>query len=529
MNTVHSKLNKFYHRWLLRPLGLDYQTSSIFWILLFLGALMFGGYWFLQNTFAVIGLVLVSAIVFISFIRPDFSLYGLLACVLAFDQYGIPNFPSFTTDIYYFKNLKEIPYIPMGGAGVFNLIELHFVLLFLALFLWIAVKRDFELQPIPAWPLFLLFFGGLLIGFMNGIGTGGDFLTAIWEIRALFYLCLLYVLVPQIIQTRQQIRVLMWIFIIFISFKAFQGVFRFIGMGFTTGGYATLMNHEDPVFINTLVILLIGFLTFKVRDTQLGTLLLLLLPLALGFYVAQRRAAYAGAMVSGVAFFLLLPSNTRIKVLKASVPIFILLVIYTAAFWNSESSLGRPIDMIKSGFIEPSIEENYQDYSSNRYRERENYNLARTVANNPVIGVGFGNKYEQPLDLVQLNFSLQEYIPHNEIYWLFTKTGIVGFLSFWMFFNGFVAKGVKVFLRQRDPYLKAVTMMIVIAVINQMVVSFFDLQLTYYRNMIYLGTLMGLMSTLERLAPREEPEEENHRAMPQERETQPEPAGVAYS
>lgn len=41
--------------------------------------------------------------------------------------------------------------------------------------------------------------------------------------------------------------------------------------------------------------------------------------------------------------------------------------------------------------------------------------------------------------------------------------------------------------------------MVVVAVINQMVVSYFDLQLTYYRNMIYLGTLMGLMPTLERI------------------------------
>jgi len=39
--------------------------------------------------------------------------------------------------------------------------------------------------------------------------------------------------------------------------------------------------------------------------------------------------------------------------------------------------------------------------------------------------------------------------------------------------------------------------MIALAVINQMVVSFFDLQLTYYRNMTYLGCLMGLLPVIQ--------------------------------
>jgi hypothetical protein len=34
-------------------------------------------------------------------------------------------------------------------------------------------------------------------------------------------------------------------------------------------------------------------------------------------------------------------------------------------------------------------------------------------------------------------------------------------------------------------------------VLAQIVVSYFDLQLTFYRNMIYLGMLMGVLPTLE--------------------------------
>ena len=40
---------------------------------------------------------------------------------------------------------------------------------------------------------------------------------------------------------------------------------------------------------------------------------------------------------------------------------------------------------------------------------------------------------------------------------------------------------------------------IVLVGITQIVVSYFDLQLTYYRNMVYFGTLLGLLPTLEAL------------------------------
>jgi hypothetical protein len=41
--------------------------------------------------------------------------------------------------------------------------------------------------------------------------------------------------------------------------------------------------------------------------------------------------------------------------------------------------------------------------------------------------------------------------------------------------------------------------MVVVSIFNQMVASYFDLQLTFYRNMIYLGSMMGLLAVMERI------------------------------
>jgi len=42
--------------------------------------------------------------------------------------------------------------------------------------------------------------------------------------------------------------------------------------------------------------------------------------------------------------------------------------------------------------------------------------------------------------------------------------------------------------------------MVMCMLINQMIVSKYDLQLTYYRNMVYLGLLLALLVPLENAA-----------------------------
>ena len=501
MNTSNYPISDWlYRKILLSPLGLDRENSFVIWILLVFALMLSGGLYFTNgNAALVVGAIYFTFVLLLSLFRIDYSLYLFLFTVLLFDQYPIPGFTSITHDVRFFQNLKEISYIPYSDAAVLGPFEIHIFFLVVAFFIHVSIRKSFTFKPIIVWGSFGLFFAILAFSFINGLRGGGDFMIALWEVRALFYLCVMYILVSQIIDTKEQISILFWMFIVGITIKALQGVFRFIDLGFTTGGYAVLTNHEDPVFAITLFILLIGFLLFGTGEKQRNWLLFFLFPLLLGFYVAQRRASYASFIVCIAALVFILPTLKRVQFLKFLFPVLLLVSLYGATFWNNYGTLGRPVQMIKSGFVEPELETNFQDYSSNLYRENENYNLAQTVVNNPVLGTGFGKKYDQPIPLINIRFSLRDYIPHNQIYWVLVKTGAVGFFVFWFFFNSFAARGTQIFIRLKDPYLKAVTLVIVLAVINQMVVSFFDLQLTYYRSMIYLGSLMGLLSVINHI------------------------------
>lgn len=443
--------------------------------------------------------VVAIAIVITTLYRLDWGFYLFVICVLLFEQNAIPGFDALTYKVSYFKNLKEIQFLPTIEQAVVNPLEIHLFLLLSVWVLLIALKKKVQLNSVPAWFAALMFFSWLLISFLYGMRVGGDFLPALWEVRAFFYFGIMYFFVPQVIQSGQQVKTLMWICIATISLKAFLGIARFASMGFSYEALQGLppMSHEEPVFFVTLIVFLMGLSLFGEHGQQRRALLWLLLPLLLGFYVAQRRAAYASGAATIAAFFVLLSGRERLKFLKVALPVILVIALYAVAFWNSEGRLAAPVRLLQTS-LSAERETARDRYYSNLYRIHEQYNLATTIQRAPLKGIGFGSKYDTPIPLPPA-FSLQFYIPHNEILWLLVKMGAVGFFCLWFFFGSFLLKGASVFSQMNNPYLKAVCAVSVVVVINQLVVSYYDLQLTYYRNMIYLGLLMGLVPTVERL------------------------------
>jgi len=436
------------------------------------------------------------AIALISFYRLDWGFYLLVGLVLMLDQFGIPGFEPYTFQIGYFRNLKEVSYLPLSELAVTNALELHLLLLLCVWVIILTVRKNVALKPVPVWGAALIFFAWVVFSFIYGLRRNGDFLPALWEIRALFYLGIMYFFVPQIIRTKEQLQTLMWVCIAAISVKAFQGVGRFIYLGFSFYGFPTLTSHEDPVFFTTLIIFLLGLVLFKAHHKQRIALILLLLPLTIGFIVAQRRAAYAGLGISLPVLFVLIPVQQRWILLKSFLPFALVIAIYCAVFWDDTGKWGGPVRLIKSGFTTEK-EEAGDRYYSNLYREFENYDLAVTGRHSPVIGLGFGTRYLRPIPLARIPFDLSPYIPHDQILWLLVKTGAIGFFLFFLFLDSYVVRCSSLFSRLIDPYGKAICLMVIIAIINQLVVSYYDMQLTFYRNMIYLGTLMGLLPALQ--------------------------------
>jgi O-antigen ligase len=102
---------------------------------------------------------------------------------------------------------------------------------------------------------------------------------------------------------------------------------------------------------------------------------------------------------------------------------------YLGVFWNRSGGIAEPAQAVKS-----VIEPDQRDYASNLYRDQENENLRYTIGFSPIIGIGFGRPFaviNQMVDLTNI-WSLQHYMPHNNILWLWMRMGIVGFVIFWV-------------------------------------------------------------------------------------------------
>jgi len=379
--------------------------------------------------------------------------------------------------------------------------ELHLLFIFAVWTLLHILRKGLRFTPPLQKAALVTFVIIIVIWLLRGQLRGGDFVIALWEVRGLFYLAMMIFLTPQLIQSRAQLRNLVLVCIAGISVKALQGAVRYGSLGFTFGNwpqiYETLTNHEDPVFIITLLVLLIGLLLFDAKVKERTILLYLVPVLLLGFVAAQRRATYASLAATLATFTLLLPGRERWRLMKVFLVLAVFFGIYLGVFWNSGSRLAYPAQQIKSTFTNEAGVRGEKDILSAFYRDQENYNLAYTFRSDPVAGLGFGMPFETPVHLWTININkLGVYIPHNQVFWVFVKMGVIGAFFFWFFFNSYLFRSAMIFRRLTDPYLKAICAVCIVAVINQFVVSYVDMQLTFYRNMVYLGMLMGLPTVL---------------------------------
>jgi len=418
--------------------------------------------------------------------RPVYGFAFLLGVVLLTEEFEIPTLaggidPWLLQTRPIFRNIE----------GLYaNTVELWIVLVTA---IWLAkglLARRLRLAPVPcptAWLGALLTIGA---AFAFGMLSGGDFKPALWEVRALGYLLGLAWLVPQIVESRRDLVVILSVVSLALGAKALQGLYRYVVvLQMQLDLSETFMAHEDPVMFVPLFYLLIGLWHYR-GEPWLRRILLATAPLMLVALVfTQRRVAYIGLGICAICFALELSAPARRAMLRLALPFVLLAAGYVVLFAGSSSPLGQPIARFLQLF-EP-------DNTSNLYRLLELENLRYTIEAHPW-GIGFGHPYEIIRSLPKLEFPLQDYIPHNEVMWVWVKTGTLGFIVVMYFFGRLVAEGAWTYRHVADPLLRVVAAVVPLAIVNQLVASSFEMQLTYTRNMMYLGTLIGLLAPIQR-------------------------------
>jgi hypothetical protein len=448
----------------------------------------------------VLGLCGVLIIVLLVVLWPIVGFFFALGCTLLIEQNTLPLLSNFS-NFYVFSWPSTLQGLPDRPIGFFMLIIL------LAFIIQGLLKRQKPLQGGELLLPFLLFLVCVIWGIVHGMSTGGDLKIVVNEVRSFWYLFVGYLLAFNLIHSKKRLYYFLWFVIICAGIKALEGVYIYaVVIHGDLAAHHEIMSHEESYFWVSILLLVILFSLHHKYRPQFYTALALV-PFLLVSLVANNRRADFVALLVGVlvAWVLIFVVNPRARKSLAVFLVTTLLIggAYVAAFHNDQGALGAPARAITVFNADPANADTV-DAASNLYRNIENYDLSYTVRLNPM-GMGFGKPFLEPIPLPNIS-TLDPYynsIPHNNIYWIWMRLGPLGYLAFWYLFGAIIVRGC-IYARQlKDTYLQLIAIFIVSMVIMEIIVAFADYQLYFYRNVIYIGMLAGILMKLPTLDQKE--------------------------
>jgi O-antigen ligase len=313
-----------------------------------------------------------------------------------------------------------------------------------------------ELLKAPLARPMLVFLLLALFSMVYGLFRGGDLYYAMREFRVSAYFVLVYLMAVTTMRSyKLQVR-----FEHVLLGTAFAigvyGVIRFaLGMGKELGDSRILfydIGDSIALFI-ALLFVFSGLLAGRIRGTALTLqALAFTIPLAFTFVFSYRRGAWV-AFLAGFVFLLLFSpaeSNSGRQMFRRAAVIFIVAVLGGAGlFFLREGAL----QSVVARFTSIS---NLSDDASNLFRVYDALNAFYTFLHHPVLGTGYGGRYEFYFYSTVLappefwdNISRT---CHNGYLYVLYKMGLVGFTCYLFIFIGFFRRWFRSRSRPFDAF-----------------------------------------------------------------------------
>ncbi len=166
------------------------------------------------------------------------------------------------------------------------------------------------------------------------------------------------------------------------------------------------------------------------------------LPVMWAYLLSQRRAAMV-ALFIGLFIVIAVLYQRRRRAFWFVAPTSVILGLgYVVATWNAAGAIGLPAQAVKTVFFPEQLGQ--ADNSSDLYRQLEAANLYFTIQSNRVLGVGFGKPFLQVVPMPNISFfEFWQYIPHNNVLWIWIKMGFLGFVAMLYMFGRAVQLGAR--------------------------------------------------------------------------------------
>ncbi len=476
---------------------------GVFWALLL--SLVCGGLFVLLDLdSAALPLVFIALFVvpFLLWRYRKFSLYLILPFTILFEV--LPNDISdgLFDQFPFFWNVNTI--FQRRGVGFealpINMFELLFLVAGFGNMVRNVYMRTVKVQfGTLIWPL-AVYTLMVILNTVRAFGESQDHTIVLQEIRSQFYLITMYLFAVNITDPKVDMKRFAWIFGVCAGIKGIAYCYRryvlIAGLPLPDQGVGS---HEEAFFFCCFVGLLLAAWLVKVRGSLMVWLWLLYPAVVLGNLATNRRAGTA-ALVIALPILIMAAIRALPKRRTMAIVLGILMVtigpVYYYTFRNSESTIAQPARAIKSHF-----EPNARDESSDLYRKAESANMMDTIKESPLttlIGYGYGKPFlkNHPMADISKTYALWDVIPHNQILWVWMRTGTVGFIAFWMIIAFAIVRICRLMiLAEKDdsPWTQLLALWSLSIVVMAIMFGLLDLQLSCYRNMIFVGLVLGLV------------------------------------
>ena len=225
-----------------------------------------------------------------------------------------------------------------------------------------------------------------------------------------------------------------------------------------------------------------------------------LIPFVMIIYlVAQRRSAFLSLGIALVVVVLFLYKNNRQAFWSITIPGALFAILYLGVFWNSQSTLALPAQAIKS--VVATDTASTEDQLSDIYRVAENMNVAYTIKQSPILGIGFGKPFAVVVPMPDISFIFEswQYYPHNSVAWIWYNAGAGGFYSMLLLFGLSLAMGARAIIRLNDPDMKIAALVGTTFLLMHFLFAYVDISWDV-QSLLYVGAMMGLIGSLEHIA-----------------------------
>lgn len=256
---------------------------------------------------------------------------------------------------------------------------------------------------------------------------GGDVTQMLWQGQKLVYLPLVFLLFQAATRSRKDWSLVAKGLVAAAMLRSVLAVF--VRMKFPDSEavpYAT--THGDSILFGSATALILVTMIERPgsRSWMLG---LFTLPVLVAGMIANSRRLVWVEIALCLLFVLAIGHTGKVKraLLRFAVVMTPIFALYVAAGWNSHSRIFVVAQAVK-GVVSAEADR------STLSREVENWNLAYTLGQFPLLGQGLGHEYIEVIvgDDISHVFPQYRYIPHNSVLGMWAFGGVVGITCMWL-------------------------------------------------------------------------------------------------